>query len=101
MKTTAVLMNVSRGACVIEEDLWLALQQKQIAGAIIDVWWGEHDSGDVSKHDRAWHTLDNVVMTPHASGWTHEGVVSRRCLEMAQNLDALATGVPLNNVVHQ
>jgi lactate dehydrogenase-like 2-hydroxyacid dehydrogenase len=44
MKPTAVLINVARGACVVEEDLWVALKRKSIAGAIIDVWWGEHAS---------------------------------------------------------
>ena len=44
MKPTAVLINVARGACVVEEDLWVALKRRSIAGAIIDVWWGEHAS---------------------------------------------------------
>ncbi len=99
MKSTAVLVNVARGAVIVEEDLWSAMTRRQIAGAIIDVWWGEHVSGDVSQQGRPWHTLDNVAMTPHASGWTYEGAEGRRIADIAKNIDAIATGAPLLNLV--
>ena len=99
MKSTAVLVNVARGAVVVEEDLWTAMTQRQIAGAIIDVWWGDHITGDVSQQGRPWHTLDNVAMTPHASGWTYEGAEGRRIADVAKNIDAIASGAPLVNQI--
>ena len=99
MKSTAVLVNVARGGVVVEEDLWDALTTRKIAGAIVDVWWGEHASGDVSKQGRPWHTLDNIAMTPHASGWTYEGAEGRRIADVAKNIDAIASGTPLINVI--
>eukprot|EP01049_Picozoa_sp_SAG25_P023452 SAG25_NODE_9987_length_349_cov_1.232000_1_plen_58_part_01 len=55
--------------------------------------------GDVSLEGRPWHQLDNLIMTPHASGWTWAGAEGRRVTEVARNLDALAKGEPLINVV--
>ena len=100
MRPTAVLVNVARGACVVERDLWDALTNRGIAGAILDVWWGAHDTGDVSQQGLAWHTLPNVAMTPHASGWTYEGAEGRRIADIAANLDAMARKEALRNVVH-
>lgn len=99
MKPTAVLVNVARGAVVEEKDLWEAMTTSKIAAAIIDVWWGEHASGDVSQRGLAWHKLDNVVMTPHASGWTYEGAEGRRVEDIAKNIDNIALGTPLLNVI--
>lgn len=98
MKKSAVLINVARGAVVDEDALWNALKSEQIAGAIIDVWWAKHSSRTPSVGGYAWHSLTNVVMTPHCSGWTAEAE-DRRVIEIAGNLDALATGTPLKNVL--
>ena len=99
MKSTAVLINVARAGVVVEEDLWNALTSKKIAGAILDVWWGEHASGNVSQQGLAWHTLDNVAMTPHASGWTYEGAEGRRIADVARNIDNIAFGTKLANCI--
>ena len=45
-----------------------------------------------------FHELPNVVMTPHCSPWT-EGTVERRSRDVARNIDRLARGEPLENVV--
>lgn len=45
-----------------------------------------------------FHELDNLLMTPHPSAWT-EAVVERRWRKIAANLDALAEGRPLVNMV--
>eukprot|EP01052_Picozoa_sp_SAG31_P032763 SAG31_NODE_3626_length_4055_cov_16.812184_1_plen_179_part_00 len=75
MKPTSVLINVARGQVVDERALWEALTKGTISGAILDVWWGTHESGNPSAPDvqLPWHTLPNVVMTPHSSGWTEQG----------------------------
>ncbi len=59
MKTTAVLVNTARGAVVDEQALIRALEERQIAGAALDVF--EHEP----EIPEALLTLDNVVAVPH------------------------------------
>jgi phosphoglycerate dehydrogenase-like enzyme len=44
--------------------------------------------------------LPNVIMTPHASGWTDK-LLGRRWRVMADNLERLAAGQELRNIVHR
>jgi phosphoglycerate dehydrogenase-like enzyme len=60
MKSTAYLINTSRGPLVNEQALIGALQAKKIAGAGLDVFWSE----PLAK-DHVLRKLDNVVLTPH------------------------------------
>jgi phosphoglycerate dehydrogenase-like enzyme len=60
MKPTAYLINTSRGPLVDEAALIAALQQKQIAGAGLDVF----DHEPLPK-GHPFCVLDNVTMTPH------------------------------------
>ncbi|MCH8868406.1 MAG: lactate dehydrogenase [Chloroflexi bacterium] len=65
MKSSAVLINTSRGPVVDEQALIQALEQGKIAGAGLDVF--EHEP--VSP-DNPLLTMDNVVVTPHTAGTT-------------------------------
>jgi phosphoglycerate dehydrogenase-like enzyme len=67
MKSTAYLINVSRGPIVDQEALVAVLRDGRIQGAAIDVFEQE----PVDPHDPLL-TLDNVIVTPHAVGWTDE-----------------------------
>ncbi len=100
MKDTAVLINVARARIVNEDDLYRVLKERVIAGAVLDVWYrypGPDEEGAApSRHP--FEQLDNVYMTPHASGWT-EGLLDRRWGVIAENFDRLATGRPLLNLV--
>jgi phosphoglycerate dehydrogenase-like enzyme len=60
MKTTAYLINTSRGPIVDEEALVAALRDKRIAGAGLDVY--DIEPLPVSHPLRA---LDNVILSPH------------------------------------
>ncbi|MFH1007766.1 MAG: hypothetical protein V1800_09725 [Candidatus Latescibacterota bacterium] len=42
--------------------------------------------------------MDNVMATPHFSGWTH-ALLERRVRKIAANLDRLARGEELERVV--
>lgn len=102
MKEGSILINVARGGVVDEQALYDALiEKKTVVGSIIDVWWGSHETGNPSLLGLEWQELPNVVMTPHASGWTEAGAESRRIQEIAANLDALAGFGALVNVVHE
>ena len=101
MRSTAVLINVARGAIVDEEALYAALKDRRIGGAILDVWY-RYPSRQRPDSTRPsafpFHDLDNVLMTPHASGWT-DGLLARRNRAIATNLNRLARGEPLVHVV--
>lgn len=100
MKPTAVLVNVARGEIVDEDALYHALAARRIGGAVIDVWYRYPATGaNVAAPSRfPFAKLDNVIMTPHASCWT-EPLFERRWTTIADNLDRLATGRELRNVV--
>ncbi len=100
MRPDAVLVNVGRGPVVDEAALHDALAQRKIAGAIIDTWYryptADQPECAPSRFDFA--ALDNVLMTPHMSGWTR-GTVRRRQQTLADNIARLQAGQPLLNVV--
>jgi phosphoglycerate dehydrogenase-like enzyme len=100
MRPSAWLVNVGRGPVVAEQALYDALRSRRLGGAIIDTWYQyptpTQPGCAPSKLDFA--ALDNVVMTPHMSGWT-SGTVRRRQQTMADNISRLATGRPLHNVL--
>lgn len=99
MKPTAVIINVARGALIDERALFDACRNRSIGGAIIDTWYRYPRLGETTSApgNFPFRELDNVIMTPHASGWT-EGLRPRRCKFIAENLDRLAKGEPLVNV---
>ncbi len=97
MKPTAVLINVARGEVVDEDALYGALHRGAIAGAALDVWY-RYPTGDAPVHPghRPFHTLPNVLMTPHVSGWT-EGMMDARAGVIAENIHRTARGeAPVN-----
>jgi phosphoglycerate dehydrogenase-like enzyme len=101
MKPSAVIINPSRGAVIDEEALYRALSERRIGGAVIDVWYqyptASASEGAPSRF--AFHELDNIIMTPHASAWTaHQ--IEQRCATIIDNLNRLARGEALVNVVH-
>ena len=100
MKPSSVLVHVGRGAVVDETALWDALKTKQIRGASIDVWYAypKADGVRVSPSRFPFHTLPNIVMTPHSSSRSEEAI-DRRFADVAANLDALASGAPFRNVI--
>jgi phosphoglycerate dehydrogenase-like enzyme len=100
MKPTAMIINVARGALIDEQALFEACRDGRIGGAAIDTWYRYPAQGEVlgDPSTLPFRDLDNVIMTPHGSGWT-EGLLPRRCKFIAQNLDRLARGEPLANVV--
>ncbi|MCR9255505.1 MAG: 2-hydroxyacid dehydrogenase [Alphaproteobacteria bacterium] len=100
MKDSTVVINVGRGRVIQEDALYRALATRTIQGAVIDVWYRYLDKDGISKRpsDLPFHLLDNVVMTPHNSGWTR-AMRQRRWKFVAANLDRFARGEPLENLV--
>jgi len=67
MNKSALLINCARAQIIVEDDLYKAIVNKNIAGAALDVLWQEPIT-PASK----WTTLDNVLITPHIGGQTFE-----------------------------
>jgi D-3-phosphoglycerate dehydrogenase len=66
MKPTAVVINTARGVLVDEDALFVALSERRIAGAGLDVRVSEPPEDD------RFEALKNVVLTPHIAGSTRE-----------------------------
>jgi phosphoglycerate dehydrogenase-like enzyme len=99
MGDDAVLINVARGPVVDEEALYRALEAGDIGGAGIDTWYDYPDVDERCDPSRfPFGDLDNVVMTPHVSGWS-EGTAERRWSFVAENIDRVARGERPENVV--
>jgi phosphoglycerate dehydrogenase-like enzyme len=90
---TARVINVGRGALVVEPDLVAALQEGRLAGAALDVFATEPLPAD----SPLW-TLPGVIVSPHMSGdligWREQLVEVFR-----DNLARYVAGEPLRNVV--
>jgi D-3-phosphoglycerate dehydrogenase len=85
MKSTAVIVNTSRGGIVDEHALADALRTGQIRAAGMDVFEPEPPLSD-----NPLFGLDNVLLSPHIAGLTHEGS-ERLGIHSVQNvLDFLA-----------
>ena len=99
MKPQAYLVNVARAEIVDEQPLYHALAGKRLAGAALDVWYRyPTGTGNTSPSNAPFHELDNVLMTPHVSGWT-EGMIEARAEVIAENIARIARGeTPLNAI---
>lgn len=78
MKSSGVFVNVSRGDTVEEGALIRALQNKRIAGAVLDVFHEE----PLADNSPLW-SLDNVIITPHTSGISKN--TTKRIIDIFQN----------------
>ena len=99
MKPTARLVNVARAEIIDEDALYQALAERRIAGAALDVWYRyPKEPGATLPARRPFHELDNVLMTPHVSGWT-EGMLEARATLIAENIQRIARGEPPLNLI--
>ena len=94
MKSTAYLINTSRGGLVDAVALWKALQERRIAGAALDVF--EPEPPDLSD---SLYGDERVIVTPHAAFVSEESLRDLRRQAMNQIVQALRGECP-NNVVN-
>lgn len=90
MKPTAYLVNVSRGDAIDEPALVHALKNGRLAGAALDTFVVEP-----LPLDSPLRRLDNVILTPHAVGYTRDGFVSLRGAAVENIRRVLEGRVPL------
>ncbi|MFI3238460.1 MAG: C-terminal binding protein [Lachnospiraceae bacterium] len=89
MKETAYLINVSRGGIVNEADLLVALQEKMIAGAALDVVEKEPMSVDCELFK-----FDNFLCTPHMAWYSEESALELKT-KVAEEATRFYLGEPV------
>jgi len=89
MKPTAAFVNAARGAICDTDALVRALEQRQIAGAVLDV-----TDPEPLPSNHPLYARDDVVITPHIGSATIE-TRTRMAMLAAENLLAYINGKPL------
>ncbi len=102
MKSETVLINIARAPIINEKDLYFALKQKKIGGAIIDTWYKYPNKKNKklfmpSKYD--FRKLNNIIMTPHLSALS-KNLLCRRVDIIISNILSLKSGKKLKNIVY-
>ena len=93
MRSSAVLMNVSRGAVVDERALIEALREKRIRGAALDVF----ETEPLPAESPLW-SLENVLLSPHSADHTADAH-ERAMRFFIENLRRFERGEKLENIV--
>jgi D-3-phosphoglycerate dehydrogenase / 2-oxoglutarate reductase len=71
------ILNTSRGSIIKTQDLIDCLHSGKVRGAALDVFENEKPEtySEVERHMyQQLFAMDNVVLTPHIAGWTHESL---------------------------
>ena len=89
MRRKPLLLNVARGALIVEADLVEALDRGLIAGAALDVL--AQDSPDLQHHPLAGR--DDVLLTPHVAFYSESSLADLRRIS-AQNVRSFLEGRP-------
>ncbi|NLO37457.1 MAG: D-2-hydroxyacid dehydrogenase [Clostridiaceae bacterium] len=90
MKSSAFLINTSRGGLIVDQDLADALDQNRIAGAALDVL-----SVEPPPADNPLLKARNILVTPHIS-WATAEARARLMGIAVDNLNAYLAGKPIN-----
>jgi D-3-phosphoglycerate dehydrogenase len=89
MRRKPLLLNVARGALIVEADLVEALDRGLVAGAALDVL--TEDSPDLSRHPLAGRR--DVLLTPHVAFYSETAMADLRRIS-AQNIRVFLEGRP-------
>lgn len=88
LRPSAVLVNVSRGQIVDEAALLQALQAGRLGGAALDVY-GQEPLARTGHPLSALYALDNVLLWPHLTFYTHEAMQRLEDETLARCVEAL------------
>lgn len=93
MKSSAFLINTSRGALIDEDALLEALLNHQIAGAGLDV-----QEMEPPRPDHPFYDMDEVILTPHI-GWRGRETRQRLIDKLIDNIHQYEQGTPINMIL--
>jgi len=97
MRSSALLINTSRGGIVDEAALIRALKEGWIAGAGFDVVTVEPPPVGHPMLDPDLLALPNFLLTPHAA-WTSRSAMQALADQLIDNIEAFVAGAPKNRV---
>lgn len=95
MKSTASLINIARGAVVDQDALVIALQNKQIGAAWLDV-----TTPEPLPEDHVLWGIENAHISMHLSGRAQDKMFVRSAQRFLENLDRYKAGKPLEPQVN-
>lgn len=93
MNPNAHFISLGRGNAVVESDLIAALENNDIAGAMLDVFENE----PLDESDPIWHAK-NLFISPHISG-DYSGFQEDMVQQFLDNLDRYQASEPMINIV--
>ncbi len=97
----AAIINIARGAIIDEAALYAELSSGRLRAGL-DVWYNypqlEPERENTPPASKPFHSLPNVVMTPHLAGHSDD-TEARRITELAELLNAAAAGQAMPNRV--
>jgi phosphoglycerate dehydrogenase-like enzyme len=93
MRRESYLINIARGALIVEADLIRALEQGLIAGACLDVF----ETEPLPTDSPLWN-IPNLFISPHCS-YRSPNVRSRVIEEFSENLTRYLNGEPVKNTM--
>ncbi|MHA1235708.1 MAG: NAD(P)-dependent oxidoreductase [Promethearchaeota archaeon] len=89
-----LIINVARGDIIDQEDLYLALKNKTILGAAIDVWYNYHPKVNKKNlkypYEFPFHKLENIVLSPHRGYSPFSDLL--RWDEVIENINRISQG---------
>jgi D-3-phosphoglycerate dehydrogenase/(S)-sulfolactate dehydrogenase len=92
MKSDAIIVNVGRGEVINEADLMLALKNKTISGAALDVRAQEPPvKGEME-------SVPNLILTPHVAGITSQSQLRINQI-LASNIELVLNAKPATHAV--
>jgi len=100
MKPTAYLVNIARGEILNRKAFAQALKENWIAGAAIDVFWGDPTKEAVLETDDELWDFENLFITAHNATGTDRYII-RTGSFFCDNLDRFMRGETLLNIVHE
>jgi D-2-hydroxyacid dehydrogenase (NADP+) len=99
MKPSAYLVNIARGEILDKSAFTRALKEHWIAGAAIDVFWGDPTQNVLDDNDELWD-LENLFITAHNVTGTDRYIMRTAGL-FCDNLERFMAGKELINLVRE
>lgn len=100
LSNQCILINLSRGAVVDQDALYQSLETGKLAFAAIDTWY-QYPNPDnphvFPSADNDFHKLNNIVLSPHRSGYYDGGLPHLD--DAIDNLNRYSTGKSLKNII--
>jgi phosphoglycerate dehydrogenase-like enzyme len=100
MNKDSILINISRGEVINENDLYFSLYNKKIGFAGIDTWYNYPSKENTSPYPSIknnFHLLNNVILSPHRAGYAESGLFHLD--DAIENLNRYLEGKPLINII--